>query len=76
MNPLNVGVPSLILILILALLIFGPKKLPEIGGAFGKTLNAFKQSTSNLMDDEVDQSKKQNNVQEQDQNSQQNDKDD
>ncbi|EZH66750.1 hypothetical protein DH09_02065 [Bacillaceae bacterium JMAK1] len=54
MSPLNIGVPSLILILLLALLIFGPKKLPEIGGAFGKTLTEFKKSTSNMMDDDSD----------------------
>ncbi|GAJ98929.1 twin-arginine translocase TatA/TatE family subunit [Geomicrobium sp. JCM 19055] len=54
MSPLNIGIPSLILILLLALLIFGPKKLPEIGGAFGKTISEFKKSTSKLMDDDVD----------------------
>ncbi|GAJ99489.1 MULTISPECIES: twin-arginine translocase TatA/TatE family subunit [Geomicrobium] len=52
MSPFNVGIPSLILILLLAILIFGPKKLPEIGGAFGKTITEFKRSTSQLMDDE------------------------
>ena len=48
----NIGIPSLILILLIALLIFGPKKLPEIGGAFGKTLNEFKKSTSQMMEDD------------------------
>ena len=32
----NIGVPGLILIILLALIVFGPKKLPEIGRAFGK----------------------------------------
>ena len=48
----SIGIPSLILILIVALLIFGPKKLPEIGSAFGQTLKEFKQSTNELMSDE------------------------
>lgn len=48
----SIGIPSLILILIVALLIFGPKKLPEIGSAFGQTLKEFKKSTNELMSDE------------------------
>ncbi|MFF2875743.1 twin-arginine translocase TatA/TatE family subunit [Gottfriedia sp. NPDC057991] len=44
----NIGFPGLILILILALIIFGPKKLPEIGRAFGDTLREFKRSTQGL----------------------------
>lgn len=44
----NIGIPGLILILVLALIIFGPKKLPEIGRAFGETLREFKKSTREL----------------------------
>ena len=51
----NIGVPGLILILILALVIFGPKKLPEIGRAFGQTLKEFKKSTRELTSDVVDE---------------------
>ena len=47
----NIGIPSLILILVIALIVFGPKKLPEIGSAFGKTLREFKKSTNDIMDD-------------------------
>ncbi|MBL4953843.1 twin-arginine translocase TatA/TatE family subunit [Neobacillus sp. OS1-32] len=47
----NIGVPGLILILVLALIIFGPKKLPEIGKAFGQTLKEFKKSTRELTED-------------------------
>jgi sec-independent protein translocase protein TatA len=47
----NIGIPGLILILILALIIFGPKKLPEIGRAFGQTLKEFKNSTRELTED-------------------------
>lgn len=49
----NIGVPGLILILTLALIIFGPKKLPEIGRALGQTLKEFKKSTRELTDDLV-----------------------
>lgn len=55
----NIGIPGLILILVIALIIFGPKKLPEIGSAFGQTLSSFKKSASDLMsDDEVTADKK------------------
>jgi len=47
----NIGIPGLILILTIALVIFGPKKLPEIGKAFGQTLKEFKKSTRELTDD-------------------------
>jgi sec-independent protein translocase protein TatA len=48
----NIGIPGLILILVLALMIFGPKKLPEMGRAIGQTLKEFKKSTKELIDDE------------------------
>ena len=51
----NIGIPGLILILVLALIIFGPKKLPEIGRAFGQTLNEFKKSTRELTSDVIDE---------------------
>ena len=54
----TIGVPGLILIVLLALIIFGPKKLPEIGKAAGQTLREFKKSTSELMDDEEQKSTK------------------
>ncbi|WP_318508657.1 twin-arginine translocase TatA/TatE family subunit [Bacillus sp. T3] len=51
----NIGVPGLILILTLALIIFGPKKLPEIGRAFGQTLREFKKSTRELTSDVIEE---------------------
>lgn len=51
----NIGVPGLILILVLALIIFGPKKLPEIGRAFGQTLREFKKSTQELTSDVMEE---------------------
>lgn len=47
----NIGIPGLILILILILIIFGPKKLPELGRAVGQTLKEFKTSTKELTND-------------------------
>ena len=57
----NIGVPGLILILVIALIIFGPKKLPEIGKAVGQTLTEFKKSAKELTSDvveEIDEVKK------------------
>ncbi|WP_191565967.1 twin-arginine translocase TatA/TatE family subunit [Metabacillus idriensis] len=52
----NIGVPGLILILIIALIVFGPSKLPEIGRAFGNTLREFKSSAKDIMSDEKEDS--------------------
>ncbi|CAH0184543.1 twin-arginine translocase TatA/TatE family subunit [Peribacillus sp. NPDC101481] len=45
----SIGIPGLILILVIALIIFGPSKLPEIGSAFGNTLKEFKKATNDLI---------------------------
>jgi len=44
----NMGMPELILILVLALVIFGPKKLPEVGKAVGNSLKEFKRATTDI----------------------------
>ncbi|MFG6150186.1 twin-arginine translocase TatA/TatE family subunit [Halobacillus sp. B23F22_1] len=55
----NIGIPGLILVLVIALIIFGPSKLPEIGRAFGSTLKEFKNATSELVNgDEKPEDKK------------------
>lgn len=54
----NIGVPGLILILVIALVIFGPKKLPEIGRAVGQTLHEFKKSTKELVEEDEAEEKK------------------
>lgn len=54
----GLGIPELILIAVIALVIFGPKKLPEIGKAFGKGLTEFKNATSEISKDVLDQVKK------------------
>lgn len=48
----QIGIPGLILIAIIALIIFGPKKLPEIGKATGETLREFKKSARELTNDD------------------------
>lgn len=51
----NIGMPGLILILLLVLIIFGPKKLPEMGRAAGQTLKEFKKTTKELTGDVVEE---------------------
>ncbi|MED4695806.1 twin-arginine translocase TatA/TatE family subunit [Peribacillus frigoritolerans] len=51
----SIGIPGLILILVIALIIFGPSKLPEIGRAFGNTLKEFKKSTNDLISNEKEE---------------------
>ncbi|GAB3805117.1 twin-arginine translocase TatA/TatE family subunit [Virgibacillus kimchii] len=53
----SIGFPGLILILIIALIIFGPSKLPEIGKAAGQTLKEFKKSANDLTGDVKDEVK-------------------
>ena len=45
----SIGVPELLIILVIALVIFGPKKLPEIGKTLGKTLRDFKSASNEVV---------------------------
>jgi sec-independent protein translocase protein TatA len=47
----GLGAPELILILVLALIIFGPGKLPEVGRALGKGIREFKNATSSVTEE-------------------------
>jgi sec-independent protein translocase protein TatA len=42
----GIGLPELLVILVIVLVIFGAKKLPEIGGGIGKAISNFKKATS------------------------------
>lgn len=44
----GLGVPELILIFVVALIVFGPKRLPEIGRTLGKAMSEFKKATDEL----------------------------
>ncbi|SDQ55829.1 sec-independent protein translocase protein TatA [Virgibacillus subterraneus] len=48
----NIGIPGLILILVIALIVFGPSKLPEIGKAVGSSLKEFKNATKDIVSDD------------------------
>jgi len=48
------GWPEVIIIGIVTVLIFGPKKIPELGGTIGKTLRGFKEEMSKPEDDDID----------------------
>src|SRR5688572_23792398 len=51
-----IGMPELLIILTLALIIFGPRKLPELGRSLGKSLGEFKRASNelrNTLDEEI-----------------------
>ncbi len=48
----NIGIPGLILILIVALIIFGPGKLPSVGKAMGESIHSFKKAVNSDDDEE------------------------
>jgi TatA/E family protein of Tat protein translocase len=57
-----IGMPELILIFLVALLVFGPRKLPELGKSLGRGLAEFKRASDDLkrtIEDEIEQGKHQ-----------------
>ncbi|MEB3330224.1 MAG: twin-arginine translocase TatA/TatE family subunit [Candidatus Sericytochromatia bacterium] len=46
----NVGLPELMLLAIVALLVFGPKKIPEIANALGRSIQEFRKGSRELED--------------------------
>jgi TatA/E family protein of Tat protein translocase len=47
----NIGPQEIILILVIALIVFGPSRLPEIGRTVGKSLREFRRATSGIRDE-------------------------
>ncbi|KMM36299.1 MULTISPECIES: twin-arginine translocase TatA/TatE family subunit [Bacillales] len=58
---MGMGGASIALVAVVALIIFGPKKLPELGKAAGNTLREFKNATKGLADDDDEPNDKKNN---------------
>ncbi|MFH1877254.1 MAG: twin-arginine translocase TatA/TatE family subunit [Candidatus Omnitrophota bacterium] len=54
----GLGLPEILLILVIALLIFGAARLPEIGRALGKALSEFKKGTQEFTEDKENKSEK------------------
>ena len=59
MNIFGVGIPEIAVIVVLALLIFGPKRLPQLGKTIGKTLKGL-QSASKEFENEINKTLKLN----------------
>lgn len=55
---MGLGFGEMMLILFFAVMVFGPKKLPELGRAAGQTLREFKKATSGIMSDDDYKSEK------------------
>ena len=53
--PGNIGLPEILVVLVIALIIFGPKRLPELGKSLGKGIREFRSSISGHDDDDDDE---------------------
>jgi len=54
----SVGMPELIIILVIALMVFGPRKLPELGRAVGQTMNEFRKGMNNIRETVEEETRK------------------
>jgi sec-independent protein translocase protein TatA len=56
-NMFNLGFPELMVILVIALIVFGPGKMPELGNSLGKAIRGFKKAMSEEEKDPADSKK-------------------
>lgn len=56
--PMNIGITGVLLLVLFALLLFGPSKLPQLGRAIGTTLSEFRKGTRGLMESDDDATQK------------------
>lgn len=56
--PGNIGPLEIIIVLIIALIVFGPKRLPELGSSLGRGIREFKQTVTGEKDDSDEQDAK------------------
>jgi len=54
----TLGVPELIILLVIIIIVFGVGRLPEVGGAIGKSLREFRRASSGLDEEETEKSEK------------------
>lgn len=57
----SIGFPELVVIFVIALIVFGPRRLPEIGKALGQGINEFKRASKDLqnrLEDEIEQDRR------------------
>jgi sec-independent protein translocase protein TatA len=50
----NIGLPEILVVLVIALIVFGPKRLPELGRSLGRGINEFKGAMSGEHEDDED----------------------
>jgi sec-independent protein translocase protein TatA len=55
--PLGIGLPELLIVLVIALVVFGPKRLPDLGRSLGSGMREFKDSISGSSKDDEEPSK-------------------
>jgi sec-independent protein translocase protein TatA len=57
----NIGVPELIIIFVVVFLLFGAKRIPEIGASIGKGIKEFKKTMKDVMEDDNNNKKEEDN---------------
>ena len=56
--PLGIGLPEMLIVLVIALVVFGPKRLPDLGRSLGSGMREFKDSITGSKDDDDEQAER------------------